>query len=96
MDSQDDMNCVMAVKSAVISCLKTAPYTSSITRTQTEDSFGGAAMNRVSIPSFTMPKLAPHVRNRLRAGAVVRDQLPACVRPALEASVEHYRQADDL
>ena len=45
-----------AGRSAVISCSKTAPETSSTTRTQTELPFGGAAMNRVSTPPVAMAK----------------------------------------
>lgn len=47
-NSRGDRKCVAAGKSAVISCPKTPPQTTSTKRTQTDDPFGGAAMNSVS------------------------------------------------
>lgn len=40
---------MVAGRSAVISCSKTAQEISSTTRTQTDDPFSGAAMNRVDL-----------------------------------------------
>ena len=57
MNGRGDRNCVLAGRSAVISCSNAAPDTSSTTRTQTELPFGAAAMNRVSTPPVAMAKL---------------------------------------
>lgn len=43
---------------------------------------GGAAMNKVSTPPVAMPKLNPHVAQRRRASAVIRDQLQRMGVPA--------------
>lgn len=48
-----------AGRSAAISCSNTAPETSSTTRTQTDDPFGGAAMKRVRTPPKAMAKDPP-------------------------------------
>lgn len=52
----------------MISCSRTAPETSSTTRTQTELLFGGTAMNSVSTPPVAIVKLAPM---SVRVGAPV-------------------------
>lgn len=77
MNSLGDKNWVAAGRSAVISCSKTAPETSSTTRTQTELPFGGAAMNRVSTPPVAMAKLAPM---SVSVGAPVPSFMTSCQR----------------
>ncbi len=42
----------------------------------------GAAMNKVSTPPVAIPKLNPHVAQRRRASAVIRDQLQRVCVPA--------------
>ena len=70
-------NCVLAVRSAVISCSNSAPEASSTTRTQTEPPLGGAAMNRVSTPLVAMAKLAPIL---ISVGAPVPSFVTSCQR----------------
>lgn len=50
LGDRDDRSCVAAGKSAVNSCSKVAPETSSTMRTRPELSFDGAAMKSVSTP----------------------------------------------
>ena len=59
MKSRGARNWFAAGRSAVTSCSKTAPLTSSTTRTQTDPAFGDAAMVSVSTPPVAMAKLAP-------------------------------------
>ncbi len=66
---------MLASKSAVISCSKTAPVTSLTARTQTEMPFGGAAMNKVSTPPTAMAKGAPM---SVRVGAPVPSFVTSC------------------
>ncbi len=50
---------MLAGKSALIFCSKTAAESSSTTLTQTEPPFGAAAMNKVSTPPDAITKVAP-------------------------------------
>ena len=68
---------MLAGRSAVISCSKTAPVTSLTARTQTDDPFGGAAMNRVSTPPVAIAKGAPM---SVRVGAPVPSFATSCQR----------------
>jgi len=77
--SRGNRNCVLVGRSAVISCSKTAPETSSTTRTQTDELLGVAAMNGVSTPRVAMVKdaLVP-----VSVGAQVRSFATNCQRVA--------------
>lgn len=75
MNSLGERNYVLAGRSAVISCLNTAPETSSTIRTQKELQLGGAAMKRVSTLPIAMQKLAP---KSLSVGAQVPSFAISC------------------
>ena len=77
MNNRCDRNCVLAGRSAVISCSNTAPETSSKARTQTELPWGSAAMKRVSTPPVAMAKLAPM---SVSVGAPVQSFATSCQR----------------
>ena len=57
------------------SCSKTAPLTSSTTRTQTDEAFGAAAIVSVSTPPVAMAKLAPM---SVSVGAPLASLLTSC------------------
>lgn len=59
MNSRHDRDFVLAGSSAVISRSKTASYNSDTTRIQTDEPFGGAALNRVSTLPVVVEKQAP-------------------------------------
>ena len=61
----------------MISCSKTAPLTSSTTRTQTDPAFGDAAMVSVSTPPVAMAKLAPM---SISVGAPLASLVTSCQR----------------
>ncbi|WP_242679085.1 PhnE/PtxC family ABC transporter permease [Rhodobacter calidifons] len=75
----------MAGRSAVISCSKTAPDTSSNTRTQKELQLGRAAMNRVSTPPlavlWSFAKVDADLSRILSAGPRVAEFLGRMVPP---------------
>ena len=83
---------MFAGRSAVNSCSKTALETSCATCEQTEPLLGGATMNSVSMPPIAIAKLAPISVSVEFASCIVRNQLPAGVRTALEpdADVVHH------
>lgn len=64
-------------------CSKTAPETSSTTRSHTDLPFGEAEMNGVSPPPVVMAKLM-HMSVIECPGAIVAEQLPVGTRPTLE------------
>ena len=75
-------------RSAVISCSKTALETSCATCEQAEPLLGGATMNSVSVPPIAIMNLAPTSVSVGSASRIVRNQLPAGVRTALEPDAD--------
>lgn len=59
MNSRGERNWVLAGRSALVACSKTAPETLSTTRTQIEPPVGGAPLQRVSTPPVAMATDAP-------------------------------------
>ena len=80
MKNRGARNWFAAGRSAVTSCSKTAPLTSSTTRTQTEP-HSATPRSSTSAPAGGDGEARAHVDERRRATGVVRHQLPAGVVP---------------